>query len=62
MFPLVLSLAVFLSFQAAIAEEHPPETEAKPLPLLAGRYLRGIVAVSRKLSITARERAAASIR
>ncbi len=62
MFPLVLSLAVFLSFQAAIAEEHPPETEAKPLPLLTGRYLRGIVAVSRKLSITARERAAASIR
>ena len=36
MFPLILSLAVFLSFQAAIAEEHPPVTEAKPATLMSG--------------------------
>ncbi|MBI3795370.1 MAG: hypothetical protein HY268_00160 [Deltaproteobacteria bacterium] len=36
MFSLLVSLAVFLSFHAAFAEEHPPTTEAKPAALMSG--------------------------
>jgi tetratricopeptide (TPR) repeat protein len=36
MFSLILSLAGLLSFQVAVAEEHPPATEAKPAALMPG--------------------------
>lgn len=36
MFSFILSLVMFLSFQVAVAEEHPPATEAKPAAPMSG--------------------------